>query len=775
MYKYIILLASLVFLFSCTTRQEADVVSNNQNPQDKTIKQLVASMSLEEKVGQMTQITLDVLTKGYLTQDTKEPVELDTSVLQKAFGKYFIGSVLNTANNRSRTPEEWNRIIGKIQEYALKYAPHHIPVLYGLDMIHGASYASGATLFPQQIGMAATWNPTLIRIAGEITAYETRACGVPWTFSPVLDLGLDPRWPRQWETFGEDPYLASVMGTQLIKGYEGMDNLADKKYHIAACLKHFLGYSQPLSGKDRTPAWIPEHLLREYHLPSFKAGIQAGAHSVMVNSGDINGMPVHADPKILTDLLKKELNYKGFTVSDWQDIEFLHQRHHLVESNKEAVKTAINAGIDMSMVPYNFEFADYLVQLVKEGEVSETRINDAVTRILKVKMELGLFENPMTKAEDYPDFGSEKFAVTALETATESITLLKNKNNILPLSKNTKILLAGPAANFMRPLNGGWSYSWQGELVDEFAGHYQTLYEALRETSDNAANISLFDGLLYDSGEYRNEKLGNWNDFHQQADLSDVIVLCLGENTYTETPGNLINLALSDNQQALAREAAKTGKAVVMVLIEGRPRLINSIEPLMQGIVQAYLPGNYGGKALADILLGECNPSGKLPYTYPRNPNSLEKYYHKYTETLSGSGAPAGTTFDPQFEFGFGLSYSTFSYSDLRLNKTNFGQGDAVVCSVTVENTSIREGKDVIQVYVSDHYASLTPPVKRLRAFDKISLKPGESKRVSLEIPVDQLGFVHRDNSTLVEKGTFTLRIGPLSTDFSVGQTFVVD
>ncbi len=763
----------LGILAACKPQQPSESKKGSESETDARVKEIISSMSLEEKVGQMTQITLDVIIHGENPQSMSGPIVLDTVVLNKAFKKYMIGSVLNTPNNGAQSPEEWNRLIAVIQEYALRYSKHKIPVLYGLDMIHGASYVKGATLFPQQIGMAATWNPELLTAAGDITAYETRACGVPWTFSPVMDLGIDPRWPRQWETFGEDPYLASIMGFHLVKGYEGENNLADRKYHIAACLKHFMGYSQPLSGKDRTPAWIPDHFLREYHLPSFKAGIEAGAHSLMVNSGEINGLPTHANEAILTGLLKNEMKFKGFVVSDWQDIEYLHIRHHLAESQKEAVKIAINAGIDMSMVPYNFTFADYLIELVKEGEVPESRINDAVSRILRVKMELGLFENPLTKSEDYPDFGSEKFTEKALQTASESVTLLKNDASVLPLLKNTRVLLAGPAANSMRPLNGGWSYTWQG-ASDDFAADLNTIFEAMQLKAEKPENITLFDGLTYDKGDYRSEKMNDFSGFAKMASKVDLILLCLGENSYTETPGNLNNLEISENQQELVNIAAKTGKPVVLVLIEGRPRLISKIEPLAKGILQAYLPGNYGGDAIAAIIFGETNPSGKLPYTYPRNPNSLEPYYIKYSEAYEASGTPSGTEFKPQYEFGYGLSYSEFVYSDLRLDKTTFTTNEMIRCSVTVENKSKREGKEVVQVFVSDHYASLTPSVKRLRAFEKIYLQAGENKRVSFEIPVSRLAFVNMKKQKMLEKGTFTLRIGPLSTDFSLEDSAIL-
>lgn len=767
------LLLVISMVTACTSTTQKTVVSASENGVALKVAELVSAMTLEEKVGQMTQVTFDVLITGQNPKSSDEPVVIDTAMLYKAFKKYQIGSVLNTPNNRARTPEEWNRIVGLIQEYALKYSRLKIPMLYGLDMIHGASYVAGATLFPQQIGMAATWNPELLKVAGEITAYETRACGVSWTFSPVLDLGLDPRWPRQWETFGEDPYLVSEMGTQLIKGYEGSENQIGDKTHVAACLKHFLGYSQPLSGKDRTPAWIPENMLREYHVPSFAAGVNAGAHSLMINSGEINGTPVHANKLLLTDLLKTELKFEGFAVSDWQDIEYLYLRHHVAESQKDAVALAINAGVDMSMVPYNFDFADYLVELVKEGKVPMSRIDDAVSRILRVKIQLGLFETPMTNYKDYPDFGSEKFAESALNTAIESITLLKNEQSILPLSRKSRILVTGPAANKMRPMTGGWSYSWQGDLADEFAAEFQTIYEAIQANASGPENVKLCEGVRYGTGDYRNEIVDDPGIFSKMAAQSDVIVMCLGENSYTETPGNLTDLSISQNQQELVKLAVKSGKPIVFVLVEGRPRIISMIEPFAKAIVQAYLPGNFGGVAIAKILFGDANPSGRLPYTYPRFVNSLEPYYHKATEEIETSGAPAGTTFDPQYEFGFGLSYSDFIYSDLRIDKTSYKSSENIHCSLTISNKSNVAGKEVVQIFISDHYASITPPVKRLRDFEKVLLQPGESKRVSFEIPVNQLAFINASNQLIVEKGSFTLQTGALSTDFMVEETKV--
>jgi beta-glucosidase len=766
----------LLFFSACNSQEHSNIPSGSTREIEKKVASLLREMTLEEKVGQMVQINLDLLTKGDDSLSSYEPVVFDPDKLHEAFGKYQVGSVLNTANNRARDIHEWNRWIRQLQDAAISGSRLNIPIIYGLDMIHGASYVAGATLFPQQIGLAATWNPSLAELAGEVTAYETRAAGVAWTFSPVLDLGVDPRWPRHWETFGEDPFLASVMGAHLIRGLEGPANEISDKFRIASCPKHFLGYSQTLSGKDRTPAWIPENKLREYHLPPFERGIREGAMTIMLNSGEINGLPVHANKYLITELLKGELGFSGFVLTDWQDIEYLHRRHRIAETHKEAVKIAINAGIDMSMVPHNFNFADHLVELVREGEVPMSRIDDAVTRILRVKHLLGLFDIPYTLAEDYPEFASERFAEKAYRTAAESITLLKNKEGILPLPGSARILVGGPAADRMRPLNGGWSYSWQGELVDEFATAYNTIFEALRLQADNPALITLYEGVRYaEYGDFEEEITDDLNRFRQLAAQADYIVLAIGENSYCETPGNISDLNLSENQQQLVRTAADTGKPVILVLVQGRPRIIRQIEPLASGIINAYLPGNYGGNAIASVLYGKVNPSGKLPFTYPRYPNSLEPYYIKHTERVTDAGASAEAGFNPQYPFGYGLSYADFEFSELWINKPSYEPGETIRGSVHVRNISDIQGMEVMQVFVSAHYASVTPAVKRLRAFVKLSLQPGQTRKVEFEIPVNDLAFVNMDNQRIVEKGTFTLKIAGHSKDFRVNSTLVLD
>ncbi len=724
------------------------------------VKAMVSRMTLEEKVGQMAQVSIESL--GKVVNGT---FQFDQDKLKDVVIHYKVGSILNTPGLQNVT--QWNHIIQQIQDDAAK-TPMKIPVLYGLDDNHGVNYVAGATLFPQEIGQAATWNPKLVYNAGVITAYESRAASVPWTFSPVLDLGTNPEWPRIWEDYGEDPYLDSKMGVAFIKGVQ---NPLGSKYKLAVSIKHYMGYSDPKSGHDRTDAWIPENYLREYHLPAFRAAIEAGARTVMVNSSLINGIPTHINKHILTDIMKKELGFTGFIVTDWQDIENVYRRDHITTSLKGAVMLAINAGIDMSMIPYNYkEFCTDLISLVKEGKVPMSRINDAVTRILRVKEELRLFETPMTYAKDYPKFGSPEFAKAAYETAAESITLLKNKDGVLPVPKDAKILVTGPNANSMRTLNGGWTYTWQGELTDQYATKYHTILEALRQKFGND-HITYVEGVAYNmKGRYDDDSVQDIQAAVNAAKNVDYVLLCVGENSYTETPGNLDDLTLSRNQLALAKALIQTGKPVILVLNEGRPRIIHTIVPGVAAILDVYLPSNYGADALADILTGDVNPSGKLPITYPRYTNSLVGYIHKPSE---GAGNPQGGDFDPQFKFGFGLSYTTFAFSDLTIDHTEFGPTDTARIRVTVKNTGNREGKEVAELYVSDLVASLSPDVKRLRGFEKVDLKPGESRAVTFLLPMKDLAFVNTQNKRTLEAGDFKVEIGGLQTMFRVNRTII--
>jgi len=737
----------------------------------KKVNTLLKEMTLEEKVGQMAQITVDAVMKGPNKYSGQEPPELDMDVLRNVIVKYHIGSILNTTNNRARTLDFWARIIGEIQEVATKETRLKIPIVYGVDEIHGATYTVGSTIFPHELALAATWNPSMGYTLGEITAYETRASNITWNFSPVLDLGLDPRYSRLGEGLGEDPYLISCFGKEIIKGYEGVDNNVGDPYRVAGCAKHYLGYAVPISGKDRTPAYIPENVLREYHLPPFKAAVDAGIHTFMVNSGIINGIPVHANHELLTNILRKELGFEGVVVTDWADIENLYKRDRVAANNKEAIKMAINAGIDMSMIPYEYEsFCEDLVALVKEGGVKMSRIDEAVGRILTLKYKLNLFKKPTVDPNDYPKFGSEEFGKKSYEVAAEAITLLKNESNMLPLNKSFKVLVTGPGSNSMRPLNGCWTYSWQGELNDEFAGEFNTVAEAIH--AKIGANAVCIPGVSYENVlDYRAEKKDRYNEALAAAKRSDYIVLCLGESSYAEKPGDLVDLTLSKLQLQFAKDLLQTGKPIILVMLQGRPRIIREIASDMKGIMMAYWPGNYGGDALADIIFGDVNPSGKLPITYPSAVNSLVPYIHKPSDEQAKAEGVYNYEgdFTPEFHFGFGLSYTTFEYNNLNLSAVEISGKQPLEITVDVTNTGKIAGKEVVQLYTSDLVASITPDVKRLRRFEKISLEPGESKTVKFTIDASDLAFVNSQNKWITEPGEFSVMIG--NTDLK--QTFM--
>ena len=749
-FKILLILNLTVALFAHATKH------------DEAVEKILNQMTLEEKVGQMAQVTVDIM-------KDRNTWKLSDSLMRKGIVDYKIGSLLNTWNNSAPELSEWFETLKTVQSYT-QQTRLKIPLVYGVDAIHGVNYTNKATLFPQQIGQAATFNRSLVRRAAEITAYETRAASLPWTFSPVLDLGIDVRWPRLWETFGEDPYLASALGVEMTKGYQGNDPQSIGKYNVMACAKHFLGYSAPVSGKDRTPAIISDNVLREYHLPSFQAAVEAGIGSVMVNSGLINGIPVHASHYYLTDLLKNELNFKGVIVTDWMDIENLYKRDKFAVSSKDAVRLAINAGIDMAMIPYNYDFCDHLIELVNEGAVSMERIDDAVRRILKMKFELNLFERPYENPADYPLFGSQEFRKAAYETAVESMTLLKNENNILPLSGNKKILVTGPNANSMRSLNGGWSYSWLGDKTEQYAGEYNTILEAVRKNAGEK-NVIYSPGVAWvETGKYWEEKEISIKAAVRAARKADYILLCLGENSYTEKPGDTHDLALSDLQIALAKALQATGKPVILVLNQGRPRIINRIDEKSKAILMSYLPGNFGGDAIADVIFGKQNPSGKLPYTYPKYPHSHVNYWHKYSEEQTRAEGMYNyeSDYSPLYEFGHGLSYTTFEYSNLKLSKTKVTEDETLEESVEVRNTGKRNGKEAVLLYLSDLYASLAPDMKRLKGFEKIELKAGETKTVKFKITKTEMSFVNIDSKTIVEPGDFEIKIGNQKAGFEL-------
>lgn len=700
------------------------------------IDALIAKMTIEEKVGQMTQLNLDVVCEGDIYK-LVEPHHLDATKLNRALIEYHVGSILNCGGH-AYDLTQWHTIINGIQTVATTQTRLKIPIVYGIDAIHGANYTLGATLFPQPLAQAASWDPKLVKRGAEITAYEVRASGIPWNFSPVLDLGRDPRWSRLFETYGEDVLLAKTMGLATINGYQG-NNIGDA-YHVAACMKHFLGYSMPRTGKDRTPVYIDDIQLREYFLPTFQAAINAGAATIMINSGELNGIPVHADKKILTDLLRNELGFKGVAVTDWEDIMKLNNIHMVAPTLKDAVYMAIDAGIDMCMVPNDYNFTILLTELVKEGKIPESRLDISVKRILELKKQLGLFEQPFTPSTtDYKKFGSDEFAQAARNMAQESITLLKNNNALLPLKQETKILVTGPAANSMTYLNGAWTRTWQGTDTTWNDQSKYTIREALNQSN------TVF--IAYDEAD----RLLN------AAKTSDVIIVCLGEKPSTEKVGDIDELSMPENQQQLIGLLKAAGKPIVLVLVENRPLLVNDIEPLCDAIIMAYEPGDYGGLALADIIYGKINPSGKLPFTYPRYENSLLWYDHKHTETLDQSFGR--NAFNPQWEFGFGMSYTNFEYSNLVISNDTLANGKLQI-SVTVTNTGKVAGKEVVQLYIADRYASITPSVKRLRGFEKINLQSGEAHIVTFTISAEDIAFVGRDSKWIAEAGWFDIFIG---------------
>lgn len=729
-------------------------------PQDPAmeaeISRILSKMTLEEKVGQMCELTVDMIT----SDDRSNGFKIDPAKLQWAIGKYKVGSILNVPSGEAQTPEVWHNTIKEIQEISFKEIG--IPDIYGVDQIHGTTYTARGTFFPQEINMAASFDRAMVRRAGEISAYETKAGSIPWTYAPVMDLGRDPRWSRMWESFGEDAYLNGEMAKQLVWGYQGTNPNRIGKYNVAACAKHFMGYGMPVTGKDRTPSSINLQDMREKHFHPFKEAVEAGVLSVMVNSAVNNGMPFHINKELLTDWLKEGLNWDGMIVTDWADIHNVWKRDHVAADYKEAIEMAINAGIDMSMTPYDAEFCDLLIELVNEGKVPMSRIDDAVTRILRLKMRCNLWKEPYTEVKDYPLFASEEHAQVAKQLAAESEVLLKNEDNILPLKKGAKILVAGPTANSMRSLNGGWSYTWQGTGKEKYTEQYNTIYEAL-SNKFGKENVVLEQGVTFnEKGLWHEELAPEIEKAVAAASGVDVIVACVGENSYCETPGNLTDLTLSENQLNLVKALAETGKPIVLILNEGRPRLINDIVPMAKAVVDVMLPGNYGADALADLLAGDANFCAKLPFTYPRLINSLATYDYKPCEkvaTMDGN-YNYDAVMDVQWEFGYGLSYTKFKYSNLRVDKSEFASGDVINVSIDVTNVGDVTGKEPVLLYSSDLVASLTPDIKRLRNFDKVELVPGQTVTVNMQLEADDLAFVGYDGKWRLEKGDFVLRCG---------------
>ena len=754
--------------FAYTTSANVPVIKSDPKIEAQ-VEQTLKKLTLEEKIGQMMELVTDL----FGANDKNGVFYIDEHKTDSILSRYKIGSILNAPNTCAPTAKQWEKYIEQIQKISMKRIG--IPCVFGLDQNHGSTYTQDGTLFPQNINVAATFNREIARHSAEATAYETRAVSVPWTYSPTVDLGRDARWPRIWENFGEDCYLSSEMGKAMVYGFQGEDPNNIDQYHIATSMKHFMGYGVPWTGKDRTPAYISPANLREKHFAPFLAGLQAGALTVMVNSASVNGMPMHANKEILTGWLKEETGWDGVLITDWADINNLYTREMVAKDKKDALRIAINAGIDMIMEPYSCDACGYLIELVKEGKIPMSRIDDACRRVLRMKYRLDLFENPTQKLKNYPKFGGEEFAKLALEGAVESMVLLKNEGNILPLQHGKKILLTGPNANQMRCLDGGWSYTWQGHRADEFAGKYNTIYEAFCNEYGKE-NVILNQGVTY------NEKGKYWEENEPQilgavaaAKDADVIVACIGENSYTETPGNLTDLWLSENQRNLVKALAQTGKPVILVLNEGRPRLIADIEPLAQGIIDILIPGNMGGDALVNLVSGKSNFSGKMPYTYPKEINSLANYDFKKSEevgTMEGA-YDYNAKITQQWGFGYGLSYTSYQYSNLKVSKSDFRHGDIIKVSVDVKNTGKVAGKESILLFSSDLVASMVPDGRRLRAFDKVELQPGETKTVTFELKADDLAFVGWDGKWRLEEGDFKLMIADQTASVHCADTYL--
>ena len=732
------------------------------------VEQTLKKLTLEEKIGQMMELVTDL----FGANDKNGVFYIDEHKTDSILSRYKIGSILNAPNTCAPTAKQWEKYIAQIQKISMKRIG--IPCVFGLDQNHGSTYTQGGTLFPQNINVAATFNREIARRSAEATAYETRAVSIPWTYSPTVDLGRDARWPRIWENFGEDCYLSSEMGKAMVYGFQGEDPNNIDQYHIATSMKHFMGYGVPWTGKDRTPAYISPADLREKHFAPFLAGLQAGALTVMVNSASVNGMPMHANKDILTGWLKEETGWDGVLITDWADINNLYTREMVAKDKKDALRIAINAGIDMIMEPYSCDACGYLIELVNEGKIPMSRIDDACRRVLRMKYRLDLFKNPTQKLKNYPKFGGEEFAKLALEGATESMVLLKNEGNILPLQHGKKILLTGPNANQMRCLDGGWSYTWQGHRADEFAGKYNTIYEAFCNEYGKE-NVILNQGVTYnEKGKYWEENEPQIQGAVAAAKDADVIVACIGENSYTETPGNLTDLWLSENQRNLGKALAQTGKPVILVLNEGRPRLIADIEPLAQGIIDILIPGNMGGDALANLVSGKSNFSGKMPYTYPKEINSLANYDFKKSEevgTMEGA-YDYNAKITQQWGFGYGLSYTSYKYSNLKVSQSDFRHGDIIKVSVDVKNTGKVAGKESVLLFSSDLIASMVPDGRRLRAFDKVELQPGETKTMIFELKADDLAFVGWNGKWRLEEGDFKLMIADQSADIHCTDTY---
>ena len=760
---YIHLAIAMLAFSACCGPKPTPAIPADKDLEAKVEKTL-KGMDLDTKIGQLVQLNINIITSGD---------DVDPAKMESVFGRWKIGSILNVFQGTAQTREKTADIISKIQEASMKYIG--IPTIYGLDMIHGATYLTEGTFFPQEVNLAATFDTRHAANMGAVMAYETRAAMCPWVFSPVMDLGRDPRWPRIWESYGEDSYVQSVMSVAETRAIQGEDPNHIGPDKVAACIKHYMAYGAPFTGKDRTPAILAEHDMREKYFRPFKECAEAGALSVMVNSASINGIPTHANRELLTGWLKEGLDWDGMIVTDWADVNNLYSREHIAADRKEALALAINAGIDMIMDPYDTLCCADIKAAVEEKMIPMSRIDDAVRRVLRLKYRLGLFDNPTWDVFGYDSFGCEEFVAQAREAAIESEVLLKN-DGVLPLKKGTRILVTGPCGNSMRTLNGGWSYTWQGTEAPVYTEKFNTIYEALANKF-GASNVRFVPGIEFDETRFawQVEKNVNISAAAAAARSVDVVVACLGENSYCETPGNIDDLNLSSNQKDLLRAVAATGKPVVLVLNEGRPRIIGDVEPLAKAVVDVMLPGNYGGDALADLLAGDANFSGKLPFTYPKHINSLHTYDYKVSENVATMEGEYNydAVMDVQWPFGHGLSYTSFEYSDLKCSRTGFKSGDSLDFELTVKNAGKVAGKESVLLYSSDIIASMVPDVKRLRAFSKVELQPGESKTVRFSIPADELAFVGQDGKRHLEKGDFRIAAGNCSLIVTCTETSV--
>lgn len=759
-FSHILILPAVLAIAASCCRTSSQLLPNSTPaiPHDRDVEagvqKILKGMTLEEKAGQMMQINVGSLLDYKTGSFNEEAVET-------IFGKYKVGSILNTFFDAAKPAEYTAKMIAELQQKSMDLVG--IPMIYGMDMIHGASYLSDGILFPQEINIAATFQPEFARTMGEAMAYQTRAAMIPWVFSPVMDLSRDANWPRNWESYGEDPYLQSVMASTETRALQGDDPNHIDKEHVAVSIKHYMAYGTPRTGKDRTPAIVSLSDLRDKFFAPFKASVEAGALTVMVNSASINGIPTHANRTLLTGWLKEGLDWDGMIITDWADIDNLYTREHIAKDKKDALRIGINAGIDMIMDPYDPSACDLICELVREGAIPQERVDDAVARVLRLKYRLGLFDEPVWDVTGYDRFDSQEWKDASLQAAIESEVLLKN-DGVLPIAQGTRILVTGPNSDSMRPLNGGWTYTWQGSGAP-FTDGFHTIADALT-AKFGSANVTCVPAMDYDPFNWQNEINVNIPAAVAAARSADVVVACVGETTYCETVGNINDLNISANQAELVKALAATGKPVVLVLNEGRPRIVRGIEPLCAAVVDVILPGNYGGDALAELLCGDANFSGKLPFTYPKYPNSLHTYDYKVSENVSTMEGLYNydAVMDVQWPFASGMSYTTFEYSDLKASSDKFASGDVLSFDVTVTNTGSVAGKEAVLLYSSDMVASLIPDVRRLRAFTKVELQPGESRTITLTVNADDLAFVGSDGAWTLEEGDFRIGVGGLST-----------